>query len=501
MQSLQIKVDAPEPMPPDALDLFGIQALQLLSDLIPGVQVFVRYVQAQEVPGLPGIRSARNTTVNVPGFLWSSFQPLPGRPEWFRDVKLVMTPPSSEFLALGSDDLLRHEHSYEAPTPRRNLPRELKYAAAICQDVSQAWSESLDPDSPLDARLALRSELPTWIIAHIAADLYYSFITYSSKRGKHDPLTLTIAATIDHLERLAASRVEHELLSHGVVIARPHRSVKPVGLGSYPASFRDLKRTPLLSNGVDSLLWICPEGGPIALVTRESLSRFGGRRRRSEPVANWSFAAVASDRLRGLSVVLREDGAVMLFGLGQPLFLRRQGRWRGLLWPAVREAMHRRFDVVGELVFDAALKLSASGHGGVLAIAKSLPDGLHEKDNTLVARRACLGRGVMRSPAKARQPLSISYPEWLFHCLIPGADIHALGVDVLAMLAAIDGATIVTEKGELAAYGAVIPSRPAGSEGARSAAARQLSEQGFVVKISADGPITLFDHGKELLEV
>lgn len=500
MQSLHIEVDAPKPMPPEAFDRLGIQALQLLSDLIPGVQVFVRYVQPQEDPKLPGVTSVTSTTVNVPGLLWSCFQRCPGRQEWWRDVKLVMTPASSEFLALGSDDLLRDEHGNKNPTPRRNLPRELNYAAAICQDVSGAWTESLDPHAPLDATLALTSELPTWIIAHIAADLYYSFLTYSSGRGKHDLLALTIAVTIDYLERLAASRVEHELLSHGVVIARPHRSLKPIGLGSYPASFRDLKRTPLLSNGVDSLLWISPEGEPIALVTREFLKGFGGRKRKGEPVANWSFAAVASDRLRGLSVVLREDGSVMLFSLGQPLFLRRQGRWRGLLWGAVREAMHRKFDVVGELVFDAALKLSASGHGGVLAIVKSLPDGLHEKDKTLVARRAYLDReGAAAS--KAQEAAPVPYPEWLFHCLIPGQDIRALGVDALAMLAAVDGATIVTEKGDMAAYGAVIPSRPAGSEGARSAAARQLSEKGFVVKVSADGPITLFDNGEELIEV
>lgn len=501
MQSLHIDVDALKPMPPEELDLLGIQAMQLLSDLIPGVQVFLRYVQPQEDPDFPGVTSVTSTTVNVPGLLYSCFQRVPGRREWWRDVKLVMTPASSEFLALGSDDLLRHEQGNKRPTSRRNLPRELKYAMAICQDVSLAWTESLDPHAPRDAKLALRSELPAWIIAHITADLYYSFLTYSSGRGKHDLLALTIAATFDYLERVAASRVEHELLSHGVLIARSHRSLKPIGLGSYPASFRDLKRTPLLSNGVDSLLWISPEGEPIALVTRDFLKGLGGRRRRSEPVANWGFAAVASDRLRGLSIVLREDGSVMLFGMGQPLFLRRQGRWRGLLWGPVREAMHRRFDVVGDLVFDAALKLSASGHGGVLAIAQSVPDGLHDKDKTLVARRAYLDRGAARPRVKAQQAPRVPYPEWLFHCLIPGHDIRALGVDALAMLAAIDGATIVTEKGELAAYGAVIPSRPAGSEGARSAAARQLSEEGFVVKVSADGPITLFDHGKELIEV
>jgi len=40
-----------------------------------------------------------------------------------------------------------------------------------------------------------------------------------------------------------------------------------------------------------------------------------------------------------------------------------------------------------------------------------------------------------------------------------------------------------------------------GSEGARTAAAIKLSKCGFVIKISADGPITLYRDGHEIIEV
>jgi DNA integrity scanning protein DisA with diadenylate cyclase activity len=71
---------------------------------------------------------------------------------------------------------------------------------------------------------------------------------------------------------------------------------------------------------------------------------------------------------------------------------------------------------------------------------------------------------------------------------------------MLAMLASIDGATLINRKGRLLAYGAIISSRPRGSEGARSAAALELSNKGFVIKVSADGPIALYEGGKEIVE-
>jgi len=62
-------------------------------------------------------------------------------------------------------------------------------------------------------------------------------------------------------------------------------------------------------------------------------------------------------------------------------------------------------------------------------------------------------------------------------------------------------ATLINRKGELLAYGAIISSRPRGSEGARSAAALELSNKGFVIKVSADGPIALYEGGREIVEV
>jgi hypothetical protein len=113
------------------------------------------------------------------------------------------------------------------------------------------------------------------------------------------------------------------------------------------------------------------------------------------------------------------------------------------------------------------------------------------------------GKGkVSQGPSPASQKgIHDTYPEWLFHALLYSDKVISLGPSTLAMLASIDGATLINRKGELLAYGAIISSRPRGSEGARSAAALELSNDGFVIKVSADGPIALYEGGREIVEV
>lgn len=72
----------------------------------------------------------------------------------------------------------------------------------------------------------------------------------------------------------------------------------------------------------------------------------------------------------------------------------------------------------------------------------------------------------------------------------------------LARLASIDGATVITSSGDLVAYGSIIQSPQGGGQGARSAAAEALSLQSSVaLKVSEDGPITVFVNGSKLATI
>ncbi|MBI2706058.1 MAG: DNA integrity scanning protein DisA nucleotide-binding domain protein, partial [Actinobacteria bacterium] len=67
----------------------------------------------------------------------------------------------------------------------------------------------------------------------------------------------------------------------------------------------------------------------------------------------------------------------------------------------------------------------------------------------------------------------------------------------VARLAALDGATVLDRDAHLLAYGAIVASADSQNEGARTAAAKTLSETAEVVlKISVDGDITVFHKGE-----
>lgn len=506
MGSVHIEFDPPGYRPAEDFDFLTRKAAQLLADLFPGVRVVLKYKKEQEYPPIPGATSVSHVSVDLPGLLQSSFQKVPGEPSWWRELSLIMSDAGRHFLGFGSPGF-----GSKPAESGRELPRELVYAAAICEDVARAWTIHIDKKALMETKISLSAQLPVWIVSHIVADLWYSFGTYGSGKGKHDIVARTVAESIGYLENLAATRVEHQELSHGVIIARPSRTDYPLKVGIYPDDFQRLKRTALLADGVRAALWISPAGEPIGWLTRESLQQ--PKKRSSSvrsPFGALGFLADASRSLRGLSLTLRSDGSLIIFAKGRPLFVRRVGRWRGMLWNAVREAMSGKYGEVGVVIFDAAVILSTSGRGGVLGIVERVPPGLDEKDRVDIAREKIsafnpeLLYSISTKEAVVGQlprHFQDMYPEWLFHALLPDDQVVALGPSVVSTLAAIDGATVVDKKGKLLVYGAVIPSHPSGSEGSRSAAARELSNYGLVVKVSADGPIALYEGGKEILEV
>jgi DNA integrity scanning protein DisA with diadenylate cyclase activity len=84
-------------------------------------------------------------------------------------------------------------------------------------------------------------------------------------------------------------------------------------------------------------------------------------------------------------------------------------------------------------------------------------------------------------------------PETRLHHLLDAEDLDEHAV---ARLAALDGATVLDRHARLIAYGAIVTSADSEHEGARTAAARSLSQTALVVlKVSVDGDITIFREG------
>jgi DNA integrity scanning protein DisA with diadenylate cyclase activity len=136
------------------------------------------------------------------------------------------------------------------------------------------------------------------------------------------------------------------------------------------------------------------------------------------------------------------------------------------------------------LLARAAFMISAQPGGAILAVVDD-PAGL---DGTVSPKDRYDLRNDIDTTAMR--------PETRLHHLI---DAEELDEHTLVRLATLDGATVLDQKGRLIAYGAIVTSADSQHEGARTAAARTLSETALVVlKVSVDGDITIFRKGRAL---
>ncbi len=503
--------------PGEQFDFLGRKAAEVLSDLFPGVQVILDYKRGRVISNIQPEPTFEQGSFPEP--LRTRFLSVPDDRRWKRQISVMPSETVSYFLGLhskdSSDDHRSRRHSVpkggkvQRVSPRWAHLQEVVTAVAICEHALGTWAKYIGPDLHPQIRMPLSVEFPRWIISHIIATLHYSSGASASDHRMRDVLAKTVAEVHRYLESLASHRVEGKEVSHGVIIAPPPKAPRSWKIGKYPDDFQTLKRTALLADGLRAALWISPSGEAVGWLTAKSL---GKTKRRAHyaagPFGSLGFPAEASASLRGLSLALRKNGSIVIFLKGHPLFIWRSGKWRGLLWDSLKRVIRKKYSAIAATMLDAAVILSTMGQSGVLGLVENVPDGLHEKDRVDIARRR-IGQYAMHkdrekvleepSPASEKGIHDI-YPEWLFHALLHSDKVISLGPSMLAMLASIDGATLINRKGKLLAYGAIISSRPRGSEGARSAAALELSNKGFVIKVSADGPIALYEGGREIVE-
>lgn len=470
-------------------------ALDFLAELFPVADTRVTYTRN----GKASVGEEGESQTGVPG-LFRDVREVPGHPEFLRVVAVNVKGRLSRFLGEAAADYL--ETAYD----RLVIPLELAHE----------WTEQVAASSR-EARKALRLQLPTHVIAHIVADQFaqvtgradYRFAHHGEAQSPHDELAGTVVNSLEYMDGLTRSRVEHQELSHGLIVA-PLAAEEPtlrkrqtLPQCCYPQDFQDLKRIPLLADGYQSALRISPGGEAVELVTRDTLGDM--RALLDRDFGALSFIAAASERYEGIGLMLRPGGSVMTFAGGQPLFIRRSGVWHGLLWNQVRSTMVARYGKVGAQVFGVALILTTSSKGGILVIMDrpSDPPDLNEKDRVDRAReRGADEQKHGGAQALGKDPQGRAVPaEWYLHRLLPTSDVTELSLPTLALLAGIDGATIVDTDGRLLSYGAIVPSVQGQSEGARTAAARTLSEHGLVIKVSEDGPVQLFENGESVLTV
>ena len=475
-------IDQPKTDTVEWTDFLVRSALDFMAEMYPIADLHVSYRKKESTPGDPAEGRAQVTSEMPTAY--QDVREVPARPGYLRVLDIALNGPISRFLGKSAGDKYL----------------ELVYdRISVAVELAETWTEQLCAFNHEETRKALQSALPVRLVAHLAADRFaqmagtgtYRF-AHHGEQNAHDTLASTLVQSLEYMDELARSRVEHQELSHGVIVApQAAGSEAPASPGRYPHDFRPLKRTPLLANGYRTALRVAPDGQPIELLTQENLPMEEGDAPLSE-FGGLTFLAAASKRYEGIGLMLRPGGSTVIFAGGRPLFIRRSGQWRGMIWDMIRNVMVERYGKAGTHIFDVVLILTTSGQGGILAVVEDGdPVTLNDKD------RVDLARALGSHEAEQRE-----WPgEWLLHCLLPEDNVSKMSPSVLALLASIDGATVIGEDGTLLAYGAIVPSVQSQFEGARTAAGRTLSENGLVFTISEDGPIQLFENGKLILMV
>jgi hypothetical protein len=366
--------------------------------------------------------------------------------------------------------------------------------ARLLHDGPSALGELLDvlPGAGLRAAGELRSAVggetrPTPALRRalrdtLAAEILASYFTSRTGPPPRDDL---IADTIDYLIELSGTRVEAHELTHGVVVADLLHDVPRLDL-RYPDDLRTAKRAPLLFDGRQSVLIVDPLGRARTELQRQRFDRLGGEPAPAEVSDGWidsgSLVAWATQAVGGIGFYVRADRTVWTFVDGQPLLVRRGEHWSAF---PIELAASIAEDIGGgpaaEIVARAAFMISARPQGAILAIVDDPAD----LDGVVSPKDRYDLRNEI-DPAAMR-------PETRLHHLI---DAEQLDEHTIARLGALDGATVLDREARLIAYGAIVTSADSQYEGARTAAARTLSQRALVVlQVSVDGDITIFREG------
>jgi hypothetical protein len=330
------------------------------------------------------------------------------------------------------------------------------------------------PKAPPALRRAVRDTVAAEVLA-----------TYVTTRLGAPASRRLMAETLEYLIVLSGSRVEAHDLTHGVVIADVLPGTPRIEL-RYPDDLRGVKRAPLLFDGRRSVLVVDRDGRARTELQRHRLARLGGRAAPSASGEAWpdsgSLVAEVTSILGGVGFYVRADRSIWTFVDGQPLLVRRREHWTA--FPLELAASISNMIGGGRaaaLVARAAFMISAQPYGAILAIV----DGADAVENLVSVKD--------RYDLRDRIDRAALRPETRLHHLIDAEDLDEY---ILARLATLDGATILDRAGRLLAYGAIVATSDSEHEGARTAAARTLSEKAIVVlKVSVDGDITIFQSG------
>jgi hypothetical protein len=309
-----------------------------------------------------------------------------------------------------------------------------------------------------------------------------------------------IASVIELLRVAALSSYENRAISTGVLLlntlddpCRPAAAVTRAA-PAYTQSLTSIKSFYRLADGVNTLFLANAEGRLLDIIDAQRWTAQMDARRRPHVTCAERYLphARATEQHGHVCAVLSPSREIKIFAEGTEVFAFRGAGWHLL-------DLHAKYRVWSEAVgneplalrlFQAALDLAETREGALFVVAREPGD---------VAELVAPGDRLDLPIATPSTPDMPSRRD-LLH-LLEGRSATELDPSVLAALASLDGATVVTRDGRLLAAGAILRHLPVEDlangggivEGARTSAALAASRFGPVLKVSEDGIITFFD--------
>lgn len=182
-----------------------------------------------------------------------------------------------------------------------------------------------------------------------------------------------------------------------------------------------------------------------------------------------------------LAVTLNRNGEILLFREKSLVFAWRRGKWRHFSHdPILKQMTTVKDPALRECIYETCLDVSFGRTGGCIGVVQHkhkamLKDVVNKSDRIRGgdSQKAMVLTQFLEQPEHKR--LFTKLPRRLRQAI-----------------AAIDGALVLSHKGEVLAVGAIVKVESGSDAGARKAAARALAKMGFGVKVSADGGVVGF---------
>lgn len=348
----------------------------------------------------------------------------------------------------------------------------------LCGHLARRLTEVLrlhDSPGQVESLRAIRGRLDEQVVA--------------SHLSEHNGLSLDVGLVFSEMRHLAEQSYENKALTYGLVL----RSNKSDGDAIFPSEFLRKKRYRALSDGFRTAFEVSSNGVVLGLMDLQAHS----------PKANlkhfypeWCEYIAETASQGSCGICLTRHGDILVFDSGNLRFTYRVGRWQYWNHQHVCDLFRNRARVkhvptnvlpkVVRSIYRAALDVSFRRSGGLFVLLRN-----QQNRSKLVVPGDGIGD-------KKREPIYAS-----FDTTLDDANVRTMSRAVLTEIAGLDGGVVISNKGRVLAYGAVLKAsgRFSPSEGSRTKAAMAASRYGIAVKISSDGDIAFYERRKPFLEL